>query len=141
MNKRIVVIVVTLVLSGQIQAQSPPSHGSAEALSGVEDTLGNVIEWGGGGGDNCKIVVLTEAGYHLSNSVAYRGIAATGFLVKTGIKDAVGADFFVSLDDEFIYGVEARYRHWFSRHHSIDFGFGLPISQEDSYEWVASPFF
>lgn len=86
----------------------------------------------------CRTVLLTNAGGYLNlvrptnGESRLRGIVDWGLIVNTGRHDAVGASWFLMLDeDEFSTGPVLRYRRWFSAHRSLDLGVGTPVSTGD----------
>jgi hypothetical protein len=108
-----------------------------------QDTVhGGPVSWGGGYGEECRAVVLTEAGLYATTARGgLRGLSTLGILVKTGISDAIGGDMFLYIDEEQGSGWELRYRHWFDRQHTIDAGIGLPTSRENAgTNWQTSPY-
>lgn len=83
----------------------------------------------------CRMILLTNAGGYLNlakpdqGETRLRGILDWGLLVNTGTRDAIGASWFLMLDeDEFSTGPVARYRRWFSNHRSLDITVGTPVS-------------
>ena len=86
----------------------------------------------------CRAVLLTNAGGYLNlvrptnGESRLRGIVDWGLIVNTGRHDAVGASWFLMLDeDEFSTGPVLRYRRWFSAHRSLDLTVGTPVSTGD----------
>lgn len=86
----------------------------------------------------CRAVLLTNAGGYLNlvrptnGESRLRGIVDWGLIVNTGRHDALGASWFLMLDeDEFSTGPVLRYRRWFSAHRSLDLSVGTPVSTGD----------
>ena len=92
------------------------------------------ICWRGRPRPQCSVMVLTSAGgYVLTGTVSaerLRGIIDWAVLVNVSEHDAVGASFFVSIDDadEFTLGPSVRYRRWMHGHRSLDLALGTPLA-------------
>lgn len=75
----------------------------------------------------CGTFLLTTAGPYLGTT-GLRGTVDWGFMANTSSRNAFGASWFVSLeDDELSTGPVARYRRWFEQGRSLDVGVGTPV--------------
>jgi len=82
----------------------------------------------------CRVFFITNAGGYI-NPGAYRGgtpfraILDWGVMVNASPRNAIGASWFVSLDeDDFTTGPVVRYRRWFPRDRSLDLGLGTVVA-------------
>jgi len=74
----------------------------------------------------CSAFFLTNAGAYIGNGG--RASVDWGFMANTSRRNAFGASWFVSLDeDELSTGPVARYRRWFDNDRSLDLAVGTPV--------------
>ena len=84
---------------------------------------------------DCSVFVLTNAGGYLmtnSHSSPWRAVIDWGVMVNVNRRAAIGASWFVSLDDASLTtGPVVRYRRWFGHARSLDLAVGTPIASDE----------
>lgn len=82
----------------------------------------------------CSVFFFTNAGGYLkpprrNGSSPYRVLIDWGVMANASPRNAIGASWFVTLDeDEFTTGPTIRYRRWFDNHRSLDVALGTAIT-------------
>lgn len=84
----------------------------------------------------CRVFLLTNAGGFVTsnprqNETPFRALVDWGFMVNTGQRNAFGASWFVTYDqDEFTSGPALRYRRWLAPERSLDIAVGTPLTND-----------
>jgi hypothetical protein len=83
----------------------------------------------------CSVFFLTNAGAYIGRPegrTSFRGTVDWGVMVNTSPRNAFGASWFVTLDeeDDFSTGPVARYRRWFGEGRSLDVAVGTPVAAD-----------
>ena len=82
----------------------------------------------------CRVFFTTNAGVYLtptrtSGGSPARAIVDWGVMVNASPRHAIGASWFVSLDqDDFTTGPVVRYRRWFEHDRSLEVAVGAPVA-------------
>ena len=82
----------------------------------------------------CSVFFITNAGGYINpgasrNGTRFRAIVDWGVMVNASPHHAIGASWFVTLDeDDFTTGPVVRYRRWFGRDRSLDVGLGTVVA-------------
>jgi hypothetical protein len=82
----------------------------------------------------CSVFFLTNAGVYIQSprgggGTPLRGMVDWGVMANVSPRHAIGASWFVTLDqDDFTTGPVLRYRRWFEHNRSLDITLGTPVA-------------
>lgn len=125
---------ITLGLVGRLHAQRPGAADTAPRIrrsSAAPDAGASVLCWRARPKPACQAILLTNFGAYFdlptqTTISSARLVADWGLMINLNRRDAVGASFFASVDQDagFESGPGLRYRRWIGEHGALDIALG-----------------